>query len=639
MIRDEPIASADVADVTIDDRFWNRYRENNRTVTIDHQYDQLETSGCLENFRRAAAGETGGFQGMWFADTDAYKWIEAASYVLMGEDDPDLRERIAEVVDLIAAAQAEDGYLDTYIQLEDPDKRWTNLMVAHELYCAGHLIEAAVAHYQATGEESLLSVATGFADHIDAVFGEEIDAAPGHEEIELALVRLYRATEERRYLDLAKYFVDVRGTTDRFDWETEHNDEIAGADYDYLGHDLTPSMCDHTYHQSHAPLREQEAVEGHSVRAMYLFSAAADVAGETDDEELFEALEGLWRNMTEKRMYVTGGIGSTEDGERFTEDYHLPNETAYAETCAAIGSVFWNRRLFEHTGDSKYVDLLERTLYNGVIAGVSLDGTQFFYENPLESTGDHHRQGWFECACCPPNVARLLAALERYVYGTDEEGVWVNQYIGSTLETTLSGTDVTVDQTAGFPWDAEATIDVEAAAPVDGTVRVRVPAWSTDTTITVDGEAVDVADETAEDGGYVAIERTWDDERIEVSFERGVEQVAAHPEVASAAGKVALVREPLVYCLEAIDNDRPLHQYVLDEDPSFGTAHRPDLLNDVVTVEGEAAVPTRDGWDGTLYRPAEDVSRTTGEFTAVPYYAWDNREDGAMRVWLGSDEV
>ena len=274
-----------------------------------------------------------------------------------------------------------------------------------------------------------------------------------------------------------------------------------------------------------------------------------------------------------------------------------------------------------------------------MIAGVSLDGTQFFYENPLESAGDHHRRGWFECACCPPNVARLLASLERHVYGTDGEAVWVNQYIGSTLETTLSGTDVTVEQTAGFPWDAEATLTVDAAAPVEGTVHVRVPEWSDDATISVDGEAVDVDAETATEGGYVAIERTWEDDRIEVQFERGIERLAAHPEVESDAGKVALVREPLVYCLEGVDNDRPLHQYTLGSDAEFDTEREPDLLNGVVTISGGATVPETDGWEGKLYRPAAETSRTESEFTAIPYYGWDNRDDGPMRVWISSDEV
>lgn len=633
MIRRKPIRPVDVADVRIDDSFWNPFLENNRVETISHQYDQLETSGCLENFRRAADGESGEFQGMWFADSDAYKWIEAASYVLMNRDDPDLRDRIDGVVDLIAAAQEPNGYLNTYVSLEEPNLEWTNIMVLHELYCAGHLIEAAVAHYRATSDRALLDVATDFADHIDEVFVDEIEAAPGHEEIELALVKLYRATDERRYLDLAKYFVDVRGTTDRFDWETEHNDEIAGEDYDYLGHDLTPDECAHTYHQSHAPLRDQETVEGHAVRAMYLFSGAADVAGETDDEELLAALEELWQNMTEKRIYITGGIGSTADGERFTEDYHLPNETAYAETCAAIGSVFWNRRLFEHTGEAKYVDLVERTLYNGVIAGVSLDGTEFFYENPLESRGDHHRQGWFECACCPPNVARLLAALERYIYATDGEDLWINQYVGSTASTTLAGTPVTVGQTSEFPWETEATIDVEAATPVEGTIHVRVPEWSSDATITVNGEPV-----TTSDGGYTAIERTWDDDRIEVRFDRAVEQIAAHPAVASDAGTVAIVRDPLVYCLEGVDNDRPLHQYVLDSEPDFQSAYNPDLLGGVVTISTDVSVPELDDWDGELYRSVSEASdRSDDDITAVPYYAWDNREGGPMRVWVRNE--
>ena len=625
-----------LSEVAIDDDFWSPRRERNRDVTISYQYEQLEESGTLENFRRVDAGESGGFQGMWFQDTDAYKWIEAASYVLSQRDDPELEAKVDEVISLIADAQQPDGYLNTYFSLVEPENRWTNLHMMHELYCAGHLIEAAVAHYRATGKETLLEVAVDFADLVDDVFGDEVEGVPGHEEIELALLKLYRVTDETRYLDLAKYFIDLRGKEDRLAWEIDNPETLGGAEYED-GEVISAARSvfthedgtyDGRYAQAHEPLREQETVEGHSVRAMYLFAAATDLAIETGEDELIEALEGLWTNMTTKRMYVTGGLGPEEAHEGFTTDYDLRND-AYAETCAAIGSVYWNQRLFELTGEAKYADLIERTLYNGFLAGVSLDGTEFFYENPLESDGDHHRKGWFTCACCPPNAARLLASLGEYVYGQRDSALYVNQYLGSTVSTTVDGATVELSQDSSLPWTGEVTIDVDAGG-ASVPIRLRIPEWAESSTVTVNGEELNAPSE-----GYLEVDREWDDGRIELTFEQTVTQLEAHPEVAADAGRVALKRGPLVYCLEAVDNDRPLHQYEAPS-TSVSTEHRPDLLEGVTVIEGEASVPDQQGWDGELYRPADETARKRTEFTAIPYYAWDNREPGAMRVWIRS---
>ena len=448
-----------VGAVEIDDDFWRPRIERNRKETIEYQYEQLETSGCLENFRRAAESKTGGFEGMWFADSDAYKWLEAASYVLATDDDADLVRRVDEVIDLVAAAQEDDGYLNTYFTLEAPDKRWTNLNMMHELYCAGHLIEAAVAHHRATGKRTLLDVALDAADHINDVFSDEVDGAPGHQEIELALVKLARVTGDDRYVDLTRYFVERRGREDCFEEEFENPEGRAGYDPD-AEEDIIDSArdvfyendeYDGQYAQAHVPLEDQDAVEGHAVRAMYFLTGVADIAAETGDDELLGHLERLWENMTTKRTYVTGGIGSGHHGERFTEDYDLPNDTAYAETCAAIGSIFWNQRLFELTGEAKYAHLIERTLYNGFLAGVSLDGTEFFYDNRLASDGDHTRQGWFDCACCPPNVARLFASLGRSLYATGDDRLSITQYVGSTATLEVDGNEVGVTQTTDFP--------------------------------------------------------------------------------------------------------------------------------------------------------------------------------------------
>jgi DUF1680 family protein len=631
--------SVGVDAVEIDDDFWSPWVTRNREVTVEYQYEQLESSGALENFRRAAEGETGGFSGMWFQDSDAYKWLEAASYELAKADDPDLRDRVDEVVDLVADAQEADGYVNTYFQLVEPEGKWTNLHLMHELYCGGHLIEAGVAHHEATGEESLLDVARGFADHVDDIFGDEIDGVPGHEEIELALVRLYRVTGEERYLDLAAYFVDLRGHDDRLAWEYEHLEEIAGHAYGELeqgrGDEIMDAGAnlfgedgeyDGSYAQAHEPVREQRTTEGHSVRAMYLYAAVTDIVAETGDEALRTAMDRLWENMTTKRLYVTGGIGPEHDHEGFTDDYDLPNETAYAETCAAIGSVFWNQRLFELDPDARYADLIERTLYNGFLAGVGLDGEQFFYVNPLASSGDHHRKGWFTCACCPPNAARLFASLGQYLYSTAGGELYVNQYVGSTLETAVDGTAMTVDQASDLPWGGAVTLDVDADGAVP--VNLRIPSWCSDATVTVDGEDVPT------DGpGYVRLERAWDDARVEVTLEQRPQLTAAHPAVESDAGRVAVERGPLVYCAEAVDNDRPLFQYAVPTGAEVSASHDADRLNGVTVLSVDATVPDRDGWDGELYRPVGETATTETEVELVPYYGWDNRDAGAMQVW------
>jgi DUF1680 family protein len=621
----------DVADVAIDDDFWSPWVERNREEIIAYQYEQLEESGTLENFRRVIDGKSGGFQGMWFQDSDAYKWIEAASYVLASDDDPELEGWVDEVIELIAGAQEESGYIDTYFQLKESEQRWTNLNMLHELYCMGHLIEAAVAHYEATGKETLLDVARGVADHVDEVFPEEIDGVPGHEEIELALVRLARVTDEERYLDLAAYFVELRGRDDRLQWEFEHADEIAGdgwregslieaargafyEDDEYVG----------SYAQAQAPLVDQEAVEGHSVRAMYFYAAATDLLHERDEPEWEAALDRLWENMTQKRMYVTGGIGSTEHGEQFNEDYNQHNDTTYAETSAAIGSVFWTQRMFERSPDAKYADLIERTLYNGFLVGVSLDGREYFYDNRLASDGDHHRTGWFQCACCPPNAARLFASLGRYLYARTDETVYVNQYIGSEATVEVGAETVDIEQDSTLPWEGSATLDVAADGEV--TLALRVPEWTDE--MTVDGDAV-----TADEDGYAHVAVSGE-ETLDLAFEQSVEQVVAHPQVAADAGKVAVTRGPLVYCAEAVDNDRPLDQYALPAGADIAASHDPDLLDGVTSLEADAEVPSSDGWEGSLYRPREETGTESASLTFVPYYAWDNREDGAMRVWI-----
>jgi DUF1680 family protein len=643
---DSSVRPVSIDAVEIDDEFWNSWLETNRETTIEHQYDQLETGGCLNNFRRVRDGEEEGFEGPMFIDSDAYKWLESASYVLASHDDPELDRRVEEVVSLLGDAQAEDGYLHTYFQLVEPEERWTNLNIMHELYCAGHLIEAAVAHHRATGRETLLDVARRFADHIDDHFGpNDNQGVPGHEEIELALVKLYRVTDERRYLDLARFFIEGRGRDPSpLAAELERIDNVGGNEFELGGVDASTVSRNHfldengdydgSYAQDHASVREQETVEGHAVRAMYYYTGAAMLLEATDDDfELFAALERLWRNMTSRRMYVTGGIGSEHDHEGFTEDYDLPNRTAYAETCAAVGSIFWNQAMFELTGEARYPELIERTLYNGFLVGVSTDGTRFFYVNPLESRGDHHRKEWFYVACCPPNASRLLASLGRYLYCVSEDALYVNQYVGSEAHATVGDVAVSLNQESEFPWTGEATVTLSVEEQATFELALRVPEWADHVSVRVDGDEHPADAEK----GYVRIEREWrGDHAVEVSFPMAVERLIAHPEVRNDAGRVALRRGPVVYAVEEADNPVPPHHIVLSETDSVVAVHRPDLLGGITTLEGEATV-IDDDWDDDLYRSIDAEPTRRADVTAIPYYAWDNRDPGEMRVWLRED--
>lgn len=625
--------------VAIEDDFWGPRLATLRRVTIEAVYDRLVETGRIDNFRVAAGGD-GEFSGRFYEDSDVYKWLEGACYLLASGDDrsgaePTLRERVESVVDAVAAAQEPDGYLDTYFQIEDPEGRWTNLGQMHELYCAGHLFEAAVAHRRATGSDRLLVVARRLADHVDDVFGPAgRDGVPGHAEIELALVRLARETGVRRYLDLASFFVERRGHTDRLAWEAAHPDAIGGEANGHLRD--ADGAYDGTYLQDHAPIRDQERVEGHAVRATYLYAGATDVAVETGDGELLAAVERLWEKLRRKRMYVTGGIGSAREGERFTEDYDLPNAAAYAETCAALGSVRWSHRLLAATGAGRYADLVERTLYNAFLAGYGLDGEHFFYANPhqvdaADAEAPPARREWFGTACCPTNVPRLLGSLGGYLYLRGEEGdVYVAQYVGSDVEVTEN---VSLRQTTAYPWEGTVEIEVRVGEPAAFGLNLRIPAWCRSFAVSVDGEAVD----PPAAAGFARVAREWTGgETVVVEFEMPVDRVAAHPAVAENLGRVALRRGPLVYCLEGVDHDRPLARYALADAPPDAT-FEPDLLDGVVTLTGTALRPTEAGWSEALYRPADETERERATYTAVPYYAWGHRDPGEMRIWLRAD--
>ena len=606
-------------DVRLSDGFWEPRRRVNRAETLPSQYRHLEETGRLDNFRKASGKIQGRFEGIYFNDSDVYKWLEAAAWSLATHPDPEVTKMVNAAVTEIEDAQKPDGYLNTYFTFERADERWTDFDL-HEMYCAGHLFQAAVAHFRATGSSRLLTVATRFADHICDTFGPEEEgkrpAVDGHEEIELALVELFRATGDRRYLEQARFFVDARG----------HG--LLGRPY---------GRHDPSYSQDHQPFREQDEVVGHAVRALYFYSGAADLYAETGETALLDALRGLWDNMTGRRMYVGGGLGSRHEGEAFGGDFELPNGRAYTETCAAIASVMWNWRMLMIEGEARYADLIEHTLYNAVLPGISLDGGRYFYENPLEDDGTHRRQPWFGCACCPPNVARLLASLPGYFYGASNDAIWVHLYAEGDAEVhLLEDRTVRLIQRTSYPWEGDVEILVEDEG--EFALMLRIPSWCEGASVEVNGGAFVGP---ASPGSYAEVRRVWQPgDTVRLHLPMPVRRLEAHPYVAENAGRVALMRGPILYCVEGRDNPGvDPRDLVLPAEAPPSEELRPGLLGGVVVLSGGAEVSSPDGgWDGRLYRtvpPGLDPKPTEPtELTAVPYYAWANREAGPMRVWL-----
>ncbi len=600
--------------VQITDSFWRPRQETNRLASIPVNLAMLEKSGNVRNFELAAAGQTNGFSGPVFMDSDIYKALEAASYSLATHPDPDLEQQLDTLIAKIAAAQQPDGYLNTHFIVKAPGQRWTNLRDWHELYCAGHLFEGAVAHYQATGKKTFLQVATRLADHIDSVFGPgKRMGYPGHPEIELALIKLWHVTGEKRYFELARFFIENRG---RRYFAEEHHEN--------------PEHYDGTYWQDDVPIVEHRSIKGHAVRAAYLLSGATDVAAETENPALLRMIQRVWRNTTEKNMYLTGGIGPSAHNEGFTADYDLPNLTAYQETCASVALAQWNHRLALLYGDARYVDVVERSLYNGVLAGVSLDGTRFFYVNPLESQGTHHRSSWFGCACCPPNAARTIASLGGYAYATSEQALWVNLYVQGSVDVKLRNRKVSVQVTTDYPWDGKITLKPSPETETEFELRLRIPGWSHGATVTLNGEPVP---NLAIDRGYARIARTWRrGDSVELNLPMPVERVLANPNVQADRGLVALQRGPLVYCLEACDQTGSLSQLYLPAGAGLTASFDRNVLGGLVVVRGAAETADQATWNRTLYQRAPSTAPVA--FTAVPYFAWDNRAAGLMKVWV-----
>jgi uncharacterized protein len=628
------IRPLDFSRVTINDSFWRPKLDKVATATLNACIVQTEEkTGRIRNFEKVARRQGEAHEGFYFDDSDVYKALEAIAYSLNNHPDAALEKKADEWIDKIAAAQQPDGYLNTYYTLKGLDKRWTD-MEKHEDYCAGHLIEAAVAYYRTTGKRKLLDVAIRFADHIDATFRQQDRHwVSGHEEIELALMKLYHLTNNDRYLKLADWYLDQRG-----------HGYGGGQFWGENGH---PEYCQDT-----VPVKQQREITGHAVRAMYLYTGAADVAAVTHDSGYMDAMSKVWEDVVYRNMYVTGGIGSSGQNEGFSEDYDLPNAHAYCETCASVGMVFWNQRMNLLTGESKYFDVLERSLYNGALDGLSLSGDRFFYGNPLASGGseessdsDHlghkGRSAWFGVACCPSNISRLVASVGGYIYGVSDRNIWVNLFIANATDLKIGKTDIALKLTTHYPWDGKVKITVDPAQRVSCRLRLRIPGWTRN--VPAPGDLYQFVDNSTsrvevllnrkpvkyrEEKGYAVVEREWNKgDVIELNLPMEVRRIVARKEVKADRNRIALQRGPLVYCVEGADNQDGVWNFMVPESASFTTYQQQVLDEPVVAIHLPATsiAATPDGLG------VQTLPRT---ITAIPYYTWANRENYEMQVWL-----
>jgi len=621
---DYPYQGIPFNQVKLTDAFWTPRVETNRTATIPASFQKCEETGRVQNFINAAT-HTGKFQTIFtFDDTDIYKIIEGASFSMSVHPDAKLDHYVDSLIAIVAKAQEPDGYLYTARTI-NPEKpfgwagkdRWVNeSQQSHELYCAGHLYEAAAAHYLATGKKNFLNIALKNADLLTTVFGPgKRNDAPGHEIVEMGLVRLYRITANKKYLDLAKFLIDCRGK------KMDKNRQ---------------------YWQDHEPLIQQKEAVGHAVRAAYLYSGVADVAALTGNKEYLAAIDSIWENVVSKKFYLNGGIGARGDGERFGDNYELPNKDAYNETCAAIANVYWNFRMFELHGQSKYIDVLERSLYNNVLSGVSLDGKNFFYPNPLAADGSYKREPWFDCSCCPTNMCRFVSSVTGYIYAQKENNVFVNLFIGSTTNVKINGKQtVEISQNSNYPWDGAISFAVNPKQKTKFALHLRIPGWlnnqpvpsdlysylnpeKTTYTLKVNGKETTAT----VDNGYAVIDREWKKgDNVSYNLPMNIQRVTANEKVAADRGLVALERGPILFCLEAKDNAFNVNNFILPDNAYFKLSFKKDIFNGTYTIQGE----------GISLNPAENRMGFNSEkkiFTAIPYNIWDNRGGAAMRVWL-----
>lgn len=620
-----PIEPVDIRNVKVTDNFWLPIIKRVQEKTIAYAIEKCNEEGRFDNFLIAGGKMEGEVKGaMPFDDSDVYKIIEGASNSLISSPDEKLEKQLDSLIAIVKTGQEADGYLTTWRTINPAHppatwvevkegKRWESLFMSHELYNAGHLYEAAVVHYRATGKRNFLDIALKNADLMVKTFGDgehKISAVPGHQIIETGLIKLYEVTGEKKYYDLAKYFLDHRGDPE--------NHELFGA-----------------YSQDSIPVVKQDEVVGHAVRAVYMYAGMTDVAAIDKDKAYLDAVNKLWDNMVTKKMYITGGIGAKHEGEAFGKNYELPNLTAYNETCAAIGDVYWNNRLFNLTGDVKYYDVLERTLYNGLISGISLTGTEFFYPNALESDASYKfnqgattRKEWFDCSCCPTNLIRFIPAIPGLIYAKEANTLYVNLYMSSQAEVALEDTDLTIKQETSYPWNGKVNLTVNPKADGEFTVKLRIPGWARNTvlpgglyhymgitktqlpTVTVNGETVAVS----ADDAYVSIKRTWKkNDEVVINLPMEVKQVMADQLVTEDRGKVALEYGPIVYAVEEVDNTANFNDVHITDDSTFKVAYEPSLLKGVQTIT---------------------FTSGSNSYKAIPYYAWSNRGTNKMKVWI-----
>lgn len=624
--------------INITDAFWKRYTDLVEDVIIPYQWDIMndnipgvESSHCLENFKIAAGLKKGQFYGAVFQDTDVAKWLEAVGYSLAEKKNEKLEKLADDAIDVIVQAQQKDGYLDTYFIIKEPEQRWRNLCEGHELYSAGHMIEAAIAYYEGTGKRKLLDSMIRLADLICRTFGPEEGqnhGYPGHQEIELALVRLYRVTQDKKYLKQAKYFLDIRGVGENY-FLVERKQKNFKRIFPEL-EDYDPA-----YSQSHEPVRKQKTAEGHAVRAVYMYSAMADVAEEYQDKELMEACENLWENITQKRMYITGGIGSSGFLERFTTDYDLQNDSNYSETCASIGMALFSLRMANITRDSRYAEVMEQELYNNILAGIAQDGQSFFYVNPLEikprqcmpHTSRAHvkarRQKWFGVACCPPNIARTLASLGQYIYGVDGADIYTHLYIGNQTDIPVNNDVVQIRIDSMFPWNGNIKVKVQGVKEKIK-LHFRIPSYSENFQLYCNGEE----QELKVNNGYAYVE-ICENSRIDIQFDMPVAFLHANYKVSADVGKVAIKRGPIVYCLEEIDNGPDLQCIYLSSKEAHVRKSRsfPECFE--IELQGRRLISKSEG----LYS-SDGLSYSDVNIQAIPYAYWNNRREGEMLVWI-----
>jgi len=632
--------------VEITDDFWSKRQKIFREQSIHSQHQKLEEYRHIDNFRIASGAKEGIFRGVFFFDSDLYKWLEAACFILHKHKDSELEKKVSEIVELIVKAQEEDGYLNTYYSTTFPNDKFSNLLIMHELYCMGHFFEAVVAHKKATGKDGLVKVASKCVDLLTKIFiDDKLKGAPGHQEIELALISLYRLTKEQKYLDLAKDFIERRGniqklrgwawkatknaaktlkTAKKFtkEYELESSDRYEVEKYapkvkfSYVlkgGVRMFREFLNGKYAQLDVPVREAEKPVGHAVRAMYLYIAVADLYSETGDESLLKALETIWGRMVEARMYITGGTGSVPIIEGFGKDFKLDNYSSYSETCASIGNMLWNWRMTQITADAKYADLTEKLLYNGMLVGPSIDGTTYMYNNPLASKGKEERRDWYLVACCPPNIARTISSIEKIIYSVSDEGIWIHQYIGSKTTFKLkNGEPITIIQESKFPWSGHVKIILELNTDQAFPINLRIPHWCHGTKVTINNNPIEYE---FEPGTYAELSRKWRDKHtIDITFEMEPTLLHDDPRVKYNKGRVSIFNGPLIHCLEQVDNKSfDVLKSVIAEKPNLEVEYDPNLLGGVNIIKGNLTKDKR--------------------FVAIPYFAWLNRGPNKMQIW------